>query len=181
MYLFRAPLSAADPRYDQPVPPATSLPLQQEQPLIGESMITAEQLEPQKPIDIEEPSLGMTSGSIASDPILQNSLQSVVNSKLGVPDSLSPDPLQISSSALGEVVELNEMRSKSPTREGSVPQWQMSDSDDDDLGIEAEVRTVHIHLHEKTISGGVRQAKQSLDSAVLSLFALISREHTQLA
>ena len=159
MYLFHARLSAADPKYDQPVPLATSLPLQQEQPLIGESMITAEQLEPQKPIDIEEPSLGMTSGSIASDPILQNSLQSVVNSKLGVPDSLSPDPLQISSSALGEVVELNEMRSKSPTREGSVPQWQMSDSDDDDLGIEAEVRTVHIHLHEKTISGGVRQAK----------------------
>ena len=37
-----------------------------------------------------------------------------------------------------------------------------------------------VHLHEKTISGGARQAKRSLDSAVSSLLALISREYAQL-
>ena len=142
LYLFSASLSATDPKYVQTVPPPTSLPLQQEQPLVGESTISAEQFEQQIPIEIEEPSLGMASGSIASDPILQNSLQSVV--KLGAPNPPSSDPL-LSSTALNEVVELNEMRSRSPIREGSVPQWQMSDSSDDDLGIEAEVKK-YLHV-----------------------------------
>ena len=38
----------------------------------------------------------------------------------------------------------------------------------------------YIYIHEKTISGGARQAKRSLDSTVSSLLALISREYAQL-
>ena len=41
-------------------------------------------------------------------------------------------------------------------------------------------RYIHVYVHEKTISGGTRQAKRSLDSAVSSLLALISREYAQL-
>ena len=37
-----------------------------------------------------------------------------------------------------------------------------------------------VYIHEKNVSGGARQAKRSLDSAVSSLLALISREYAQL-
>lgn len=121
--------SVTDPKFVQAVSPTTSVPLQQEQHLIGESMSPVERSEQQKSVETEEPSLQITSGSIASDPILQNSLMSVV--KLGTPEPLQSDR---------EEVEFAEMRSKSPNREGSVHRWQMSDSSDDDLGIEAEVK-----------------------------------------
>lgn len=112
------------------------LPLQ-ERPLIGDSTSTTtlsaqqlDQSEQQKAVDAMEPTLRMPSVPIESDPILQNSLQSVER-------FIASDTIW-GSSASGKVVELNEIR---PTRESSVPQWQMSDSSDDDLGIEAEVVT----------------------------------------
>ena len=41
--------------------------------------------------------------------------------------------------------------------------------------------STNVHIHEKNISGGARQAiLRSLDSAVSSLLALISREYAQL-
>lgn len=96
-----------------------------------------EQSEQQKLVDTMEPTLHVPSVSIESDPILQNSLQ-------GVKRFIASDPL-LGSSASGKVVELNDIR---PTREGSIPQWQMSDSSDDDLGIEAEV-VIPMYLYKQ--------------------------------
>ena len=83
-----------------------------------------------------EPSANLHPVSLESDPIVQNSLQGAKQ----VLRFHSFGPQQSTSAGEGGVGR-DEMGSETPTptREGSGPLWQISDSSGDDLGIEAEV------------------------------------------